>query len=263
MNEREPAVAGAFYPRQKEILEKQLNGFFKGLKPGEKSSAVIAPHAGYEYSGKTAAIAFSALQKAETIAVLGPNHTGIGTHISVSNSDFWQTPLGKIQVNAGAREKLLQILGIEAEETAHFQEHSIEVELPFLQFLFKEFKILPICIMGTRLEELQGLGNALAGLENISVVASSDFSHFLPEENARKKDLEAIEFIKKIDINGFYNIVREKQLSICGFSPIIAAMQFAKKKGLRSAELLEYETSASATGDSANVVGYAAIKFVK
>ncbi|MDD5163535.1 MAG: AmmeMemoRadiSam system protein B [Candidatus ainarchaeum sp.] len=265
MNIREPAVKGIFYPAKKEALEKQLTDFFKKTgKSGKKSFAIIAPHAGYQYSGQTAAIAFSELQKAETIILLGPNHTGLGKQIAISEADYWETPLGKIRVDSELRKKLLQKLGIEADDSAHIQEHSIEVQLPFIQFLFPEAKILPICIMENRLEELKKLGNALAEIcseKKSSIVASSDFSHFLPLENAMEKDLKAIEFIKKIDVEGFYKEVEEKNLSICGFCPITATMQYCRKKKLKKASLLKYDSSATATGDKSKVVGYAAIKF--
>jgi AmmeMemoRadiSam system protein B len=265
MNLRKSAVKGTFYPSKKKALEKQLTDFFKKTKPsGKKSFAIIAPHAGYQYSGQTAAIAFAEIKKAETIILLGPNHTGLGKQISISEADYWETPLGKIKIDAGLRKKLLQKLEIKADDLAHLQEHSIEVQVPFIQFLFPKAKMLPICLMENRLEELKKLGNALAetcGEKKVSIVASSDFSHFIPLENALEKDLKAIEFIKKLDIEGFYKEVEEKNLSICGFGPITATMQYCRQKNIKKASLLKYDSSATATGDKSNVVGYAAIKF--
>jgi len=263
MNERESFVAGSFYPGSKERLEEELELFFKNEEKKPETAVIVSPHAGYEYSGRVAAKAFARLENQETTVILGPNHTGMGLPVSVSNADQWKTPLGILKVDSEKREKLLEALETEADDEAHFQEHSIEVQLPFLRFLFGDKKILPVCVMSHNLEGLVNLGNALALLENVSVVVSSDFSHFLPLENAREKDLEAIEFIKNLDIAGFYREVNEKQLSICGSGPIIAGMQFALKKGYKSAELLEYNTSASVTKDEMNVVGYAAIAFKK
>ncbi|HLD58454.1 MAG TPA: AmmeMemoRadiSam system protein B [archaeon] len=266
MNLRESSVAGMFYPKQKNVLEKQLTDFFKGLKKESKTSAVIAPHAGYEYSGKTAAVSFNALAKAKTFILLGPNHTGLGSAISISNADCWETPLGKIEVDSETRKKLLEKLSLEADDLAHLQEHSIEVQLPFLQFLFSGFKIVPISIMATNFSKLIELGNSLAEIckeENVSIIASSDFSHFLPLENAREKDLDAISFIEKLDIKGFYGRVMEKRLSICGFAPITALMQYCRQKAFKKARLLKYDSSATATKDTGNVVGYAAISFEK
>ena len=267
MNVRESAVNGMFYPKQKQALERQISGFLKGLDSGgKKSAAIIAPHAGYTYSGKTAAIAFSELKKAETFVILGPNHTGLGKQISVSDADYWETPLGKIQVDSELRKKLLEGLGTGADDLAHLQEHSIEVQVVFLQFLFPRAKILPICIMENNLEKLKKFGCVLAETINekeVSIVASSDFSHFVPLENARKKDLAAIGFIEKIDVEGFYKEVAEKKLSICGFAPIIIAMEYCRQKGYKKASLLKYDSSATASGDESSVVGYAAIKFEK
>lgn len=267
MHIRESAVKGIFYPGQKSALEKQLALFFKGIKTGQKkTNAIIAPHAGYNYSGKTAAIAFSGLRKTKTIVILGPNHTGLGKQMSISDADYWETPLGKITVDSQLRKKLLAGLGTEADDLAHLQEHSIEVQVPFIQFLFPEAKILPICLMENNFRQLEELGNLLAEKTNeneTAIVASSDFSHFIPLENARQKDLRAISFIEKLDVEGFFREVGEKQLSICGSGPITAAMQCCKKQGYKKASLLKYDSSATKTHDEMNVVGYAAIKFEK
>ncbi len=261
---RTESVAGAFYPSNKSILLKQLSGFFKSLPKESKSNCVIAPHAGYAYSGKAAAYSFNALKESKCFVILSPNHSGLGSAISVSDADEWQTPLGKIPVDGALRKKLLGLLGIEADDLAHIQEHSIEVQLPFLQFLFKHFKILPITIMSQDLNELIELGNALTGLkEDFSIIASSDFSHFIPAETAKQRDTQAIEKIKQLDVEGFHKMVVQRNLSICGHAPITALMQYCKQKGFKQGKLLRYDSSASTTGDETNVVGYAAIKFEK
>lgn len=262
-NTRSAAVAGMFYPAKKQALERQLNSLFKNIKGTEKSNAIIAPHAGYEYSGRIAALAFNCLEEAKTFVILGPNHTGMGAQISISTAGAWETPLGIVPVDKELRENLIsQGIGT-GDEEAHLQEHSIEVEIPFLQFKFREFKILPICIMSTNLAQLTELGNALAKAKNISLIASSDFSHFIPLESAKERDLKAIKFIEKLDLRGFFSYVEERKLSICGYAPIITAIQYAKQKGYSKAKLLEYNSSATATKDEMNVVAYAAIKFEK
>ena len=259
---RTEAVAGLFYPNTKEKITNKLNSFFKTLPKENKTSCIIAPHAGYDYSGQTAAIAFNALKKAPCFVILSPSHTGLGEAISVSAADSWQTPLGTIPVDKKAREELLEKLGIEADGVAHVQEHSIEVQLPFLQHQFKEFTILPVTIMAQDLEKLKELGNALAELKaNISVIASGDFTHHEPLETAKEKDLKAIEKIKKLDLEGFYEMVVGQNMSICGLAPITALIQYCKKKEFKQGKLLKYDTSATSTEESSNVVGYAAIKF--
>lgn len=262
MEPREPVVAGAFYPKEKEKLWQQLQQFFKGLPAQKKTNCIIAPHAGYVYSGKTAAFAFNALQENRCFAILSPNHTGFGPAISISDAEEWETPLGRMQVDSKLREKLLAKLGIESDDSAHVQEHSIEVQLPFLQFLFKESKILPITLMEHRLPELLKLAKAIASLgENVSVIASSDFTHFEQKAFAKKKDLSAIKRIEALDVKGFHEMVLTQNLSICGFAPITAAMQYGIEKDRKKGKLLHYDTSATASGDETAVVGYAAIGF--
>lgn len=262
MATRQASVAGAFYPGQKEALCKQIEGFFAGLSKEEKSNCVVAPHAGYVYSGKTAAYSFNALQESKTFVILSPNHRGLGPAISVSDADAWQTPLGNVPVDTNLREKLIEKLGIETDDLAHVQEHSIEVQLPFLLFLFKRFSILPITLMEHRLPELAKLAKGLAELKgNFSLIASSDFSHFVQLQTAKEKDIAAIEKINKLDVEGFHKMVLEQRLSICGFAAIVAAMQYCKILGFKKGKLLHYNTSATASGDEASVVGYAAIGF--
>jgi hypothetical protein len=261
---REAAVAGGFYPKEEAQLIKRLGSFFKGASKEKKSCCVIAPHAGYIYSGRIAACSFGALRKADTFMVLSPNHTGLGEMISVSDADFWETPLGRVAVDRGLRQVILEKLGIKADGVAHVQEHSCEVQIPFLQFLFPEAKVLPITLMAQELSALEKLGSVLfeaCGGKNIGVIASSDFSHFVEENEAKKKDLAAIRLIEKIDFAGFHSLVMRQNLSICGFSPITALLVFCKKKGLKKGRLLKYGTSATVTKDKSSVVGYAAIKF--
>lgn len=259
---REATVAGAFYPGKKEKLTEQIEGFFKKMPKEKKTKCVVAPHAGYEYSGQTAAFSYNALKESKTFILLGPSHTGLGPNISISDAEEWTTPLGKLPVDAKLREKLVEKLGIETDDTAHIQEHSIEVQLPFLQFLFKGFSILPITIMEHRLQELTKLGKALAELpDNASIIASGDFTHHQPLETAKEKDLGAIEKVKELDTEGFYNEVVGKNLSICGLAPITVLMQYCKLKNFKEGKLFHYDTSATASGDSSSVVGYAAIGF--
>lgn len=262
MATREAGAAGSFYPGQKEKLRQQLEQLFKGLPKEEKTECVIAPHAGYPYSGKTAAYSFNALQENKCFVILSPSHTGLGPEISVSDADEWATPIGSAPIDAKLRQRLLERLEIQADDLAHIEEHSIEVQLPFLQFLFKGGRILPITIAEHGLERLKELGKALSEIGGkFSVIASGDFTHHQQLQIAREKDFGAIKKIEAVDVEGFYNEVVDKQLSICGLSPITALMQYCKEKGFKRGKLLHYDTSASASGDEASVVGYAAIGF--
>ena len=259
---REPSSAGSFYPAQKEQLEKQLESLFENVPKQEKTKCVIAPHAGYVYSGKTAAYSFKALQESKTFVILSPSHTGLGPEVSVSNAGQWKTPIGNVAVDEILREKLLAKLGIEADNLAHIGEHSIELQIPFLQKIFKGFKILPITIMEQRFEELEKIGNVFAKLEgNFSIIASGDFTHHKPLETATKNDYEAIKKIEELDAKGFHQKVISENLSICGLSPITILTQYCKKTGFEKGKLLHYDTSAITAEDEESVVGYAAIGF--
>jgi AmmeMemoRadiSam system protein B len=262
MDAREPAVAGQFYPRDAKRLTGLLEGFFKNAKTKPSSKAIIAPHAGYVYSGRIAALGHAKLAKAKTFILLGPNHTGLGPGISVSDSDSWKTPLGSIQTNREIAEKIIKKSNAEFDSLAHLGEHSLEVQLPFLLHRFQSFKIVPITIGSNNLEGLLELGNAIASLkEDISAIASSDFSHFIPLKNAKEKDLEALELAEKLKAEEFHALVEEKNLSICGASAITALLQYCRKKGMKKGTLLEYGSSADTTGDTSSVVGYASMAF--
>lgn len=262
---RETAVAGQFYPLATAELRAALEQLFSGLEKESNSLAVIAPHAGYVYSGRIAAKSFAALKKAETYVIIGPNHTGFGENISIYPDGKWRTPLGEVKIDNELSSALAESLGVERDESAHISEHSLEVQLPFLQFLYgNSFKIIPICVAEHSYSALMELGKKLAEVSkegDVAVIASSDFSHFLPEAATREKDLGAIELIKNMDVEGFYNKVWGENLSICGFAPITATMAFCLEYGLKKAQILEYGSSADTMGDKSSVVGYAALKF--
>lgn len=262
MSVRKAAVAFQFYPGNAVELKEMLKGFYSKTKREQISRAVIAPHAGYIYSGMLAALSCSKLVEAKTFVLLSPNHTGLGARISVSPSDFWETPLGEVRADKALSEKIVENSSAEFDDLAHLGEHSIEVQLPFLQYQFKEFEIVAITIASNELEELIGLGNAIAELKaNIAVIASSDFSHFIPLKAAKERDREALALIEALKVDEFHELVQEKNLSICGNAAIIALMQYCKKTGLKKGKTLKYSTSAEQTGDKSSVVGYASVVF--
>jgi len=260
---RIPAVAGQFYPSEKKELEKEIEKMFEKAKvTNKKAIAAISPHAGYYYSGGVAAYSYSALKniKPETIAIIGPNHTGFGFGVSIGKKEEWETPLGVVKVDTKKAYDIAKENFV-IDSSAHAYEHSIEVQIPFLQKTFKEFKILPICVMDQRKETMIKLGNTLnkvLGKKDI-IVASTDFSHYVPYSEAYKNDLKAIKKIEELDINGLYEAIRKNNISMCGYGCVAAAIQFAKKRGAKKAELLKYATSGDVTGDKAQVVGYASI----
>lgn len=269
-NVREPAVAGMFYDWDGKTLQKTLDGLFSNIKKGPEYEAVISPHAGYAYSGKPAARAISSLKPGKKFIILGPNHTGLGREFSLMTSGSWKTPLGSVNINQEIA-KALEKCGLpEEDELSHSREHSIEVQLPFLQHRFgKSISFVPLAIMGfgyteAFLEHCQKLGSCLANIakkHKARIIASSDFSHFISWEAAKEKDHKAIEKIKDLDLPGFFRTLHEERASVCGYAPIAVLMAAAKKLGWKRVEVLEYTSSGETTQDFSEVVAYAAIGF--
>jgi AmmeMemoRadiSam system protein B len=230
---------------------------------GEKPVlGAVVPHAGYIYSGNTAAYVYSVLPRADTFVLLGPNHTGQGSPISVS-SENWSTPLGEV----GSDLEFIKVLPkriIDVDENAHKYEHSIEVQLPFLQHRFSDFKIVSIC-MGLQDEEIAlDVGMEIAEAvrkvnKKVVIIASSDFSHYKRDKVAREDDAYFINSILAMDIPGFYRKLYEREASVCGYGPISAMLTATKVLGAKKASLLKYSTSGDVSGDFDAVVGYAGI----
>jgi len=278
---RRAAVAGYFYPGDKVKLIETIEWCFKHrLGPGdlprlfkERKKHVlgyIVPHAGYIYSGPIAAHAFydMALGGApESIIILGTNHTGYGKPISVYPSGVWETPLGKLHVDAELARLVVNNSQLADVDTyAHLEEHSIEVQLPFIQYLFGDaVKILPI-VMGIHTPEAakdlaHAVNSAVKGLNrDVIVLSSSDFSHYEPHDVAVRKDMLAIDNITKLDVEGFYRAIVEENISVCGPGGIMTLIELAKLNGAKGV-LLKYATSGDVWGDKSAVVGYASIKF--
>ncbi len=274
---RAPVVAGTFYNLEKEMLKKQIDRCFNhelGPKETKKQPffAGVVPHAGYEFSGPVAAWVYSRIEKANYI-ILGPNHTGIGSNFALMKSGIWKTPLGEIVVDEKVAEKLLKECKIlEFDVMAHEQEHSIEVQLPFLQHRFgNDFKIIPISISNqfadeSLLESCKLIGKEIANVikkqkEKWIILASSDFSHYIPQDRAKKIDNYIIKAILKLNEKDFFARINEKNATVCGFGPIAIAIVAAKGLGAKKGELLKYSTSGDITKDFGAVVGYAAVIF--
>lgn len=261
---RQPAVAGQFYPLRPENLEKELKQCFEGLEIRERNVlGAICPHAGYVYSGKVAAHVYAVLPKADTYVIFGPNHTGYGSPVSVS-TDTWKTPLGSLEVDRELADGLPGSI-VDLDELGHRYEHSIEVQLPFLQYRFdQDFMILPICLGMQDEETAVEVGNLVAELasksgKKLAFIASSDFTHYEPANVAREIDNEVIGTILNLDIPGMYEKLYRKNASVCGYGPIAAMLTASKKLGANRAELLKYSNSGDVSGDTSAVVGYAAI----
>jgi len=288
MGVRYPAVAGSFYPGD-EALMAMLEEFFSGLGgegSGRKITAGVAPHAGYVFSGYTASRTYRAIFEdglPETFVILGPNHTGLGSPIAVYPEGEWLTPLGSVEMDSGMAKAIAKLSGIaDLDETAHAYEHSIEVQVPFIQYLAgkagKEVKIVPI-VLGIQDEEVsRTLGKAIfeASKElgrDVVVIASTDFTHYgavygyvpfraraeeLPHR-IREWDFRVIRRILDFDVGGMFKELREMRHTMCGPGGVGTAIVYSRLAGALEAELLHYTTSFEVSRSTDAVVGYASI----
>jgi MEMO1 family protein len=262
---RRAIVANRFYPGSKETLAREIDGYFETSQrtPG-KALAVVSPHAGYIYSGALAAGTLAAVTIPESVIILGPNHQGRGAAIALS-ANSWQTPLGVVPVDQTLIDLLLE-LGpmVEVDETAHAAEHSLEVQLPFLQRLQPHLKIVPLVLSQLSFAECQALAASLAAAISAAggghlLVASSDMSHYESREAASRKDHLALAAIEAMDAEALYRTVFTERISMCGVIPVVVAILAAGLLGAEHAELIGYTDSGYVTGDSQQVVGYAGV----
>ena len=265
---RRAVVAGAFYEGERRSLENQLQNCFSGITREENEGILgaVVPHAGYMYSGRVAASVYAKLPRADIFLILGTNHQGIGSLVAVSK-DTWSTPLGEVEADEAFVDALPKRI-IDIDETAHRYEHSIEVQLPFLQFLFgRKFHFVPISIALTDEDTTKEVGEDLASTitkieKKVVMLASSDFTNYEPGKIAREKDEYVIEAIKELDVAKFYNRVYERNVTACGIAPIAAMMHAAKILGATEGKVIKYATSGDITGDHRAVVGYGGIIIV-
>jgi len=262
---RTPAVAGQFYMASPEKLKHQVAACLVNVPIKEKAIAVVAPHAGLIYSGQVAGRVYSQLALPRTFILIGPNHTGLGASVSIFSKGEWQMPQGKVSVEEALANKILERFpDAEADTQAHQSEHCLEVQLPFLQFLKSEVRIVPIVIMRSDLLSCQELGLAIASTlrewpEPVLLIASTDMTHYEPDQIARQKDRQAIQKILALDPKGLHNTVRQYRISMCGVAPTVSVLFASSELGASRAELVHYMTSAEVSGDFEYVVGYAGI----
>ena len=262
---REPAVAGRFYPADPEILRHDLRSYLSPSSERTPAIACMVPHAGYMYSGAVAGAVFSKVIVPSRCIILCPNHTGRGHPLSLMKQGGWRTPLGGLKIDQPLAEVLLrEFPALTDDSDAHRFEHAIEVELPFLRVIKPDVVFVPIAIGTSRLILLQELGEAVARviqqtLEDTLIIASSDMNHYEDDATTRVKDQKAIEKILELDAAGLYETVIKESISMCGFGPAVAMLTAATRLGAERAELVQYTTSADASGDRETVVGYAGI----
>lgn len=262
---REPAVAGSFYPARPQELTSLLDSLLTDCETKKTVHGVIVPHAGYIYSGKIAGEVLSQVKIPSRVMLVGPNHHGMGANISVSNADFWHNPLGNVPVCKELSEALIeQCRGCEYDDQAHLYEHSLEVMLPFLQRLKTDIAIVPIALRYLSYVECIALAKCFAQVisamgEEVLLVASSDMNHFLSAEENKKLDQLAIEAMTAYDPQALYEVVVDKQISMCGFLAAVVVMETARLLGGSTCKLINYAHSGLVNGDNHRVVGYAGL----
>ncbi len=268
---RSAVVAGQFYPGQKESLLKSVELLMSAAADEQPAVALMTPHAGYIYSGGVAGQTFAAVKIPDEVIILGPNHHGRGHMAAVYASGTWETPLGKTKIAVDLASRILAECPMTvADSVAHSSEHSLEVQLPFLQCRAPDVSIVPVCISRMPLETLLQLGDGLARAVLSSgstpasgtplIVASTDMTHYEAGNVARKKDFLALEKVLAFDPKGLYDVVQENKISMCGVLPTVVMLQAAIALGASNAELIAYSNSGDVTGDQSEVVGYAGVR---
>ncbi|MEZ0575414.1 AmmeMemoRadiSam system protein B [Halodesulfovibrio aestuarii] len=262
---RSPVVAGQFYTASPQKLRAEVEAFLqRGTKRSTRTLLAMVPHAGYMYSGNTAGYTFGSSNLCDTIYLLGPNHTGRGAPVSVWSGGDWETPLGIVPVDIEARDQLLATGPFfEADTLAHINEHSLEVLLPFIQVANPNAKIVPISIATSSQETLAFVGAMLAEAlkqnPDSSIVVSSDMSHYISADAAKKLDSLALSYVQSVDAQGLLSTVAHNNISMCGVLPMTAALIACEALGAARADILEYTSSGAVTGDLSQVVGYAGV----
>ncbi len=267
MNKRRPAVAGMFYPGSPTELRRVVDKAIPPRTDKREVLGLVAPHAGYMYSGAVAGAVYAAVKVPERMIILCPNHTGMGAPLAIMGEGVWETPLGDVPIDGDLAESLMQHCpSLEEDEAAHRREHSLEVQLPFLQVVRESFRFVPVTVGTGRLEMLLTLGQALATAIRsadgpVLLVSSSDMTHYQPEAVAARQDELAIERMVALDPQGLHRVVREEGLTMCGAAPTVAVMEACRRLGGEKGELVRYATSGEVTGDRQSVVAYAGVIF--
>ena len=262
---RNPAVAGQFYQSSPSQLSTQVNQYIETDTLKEHAIGIVSPHAGLMYSGEVAGSVYSRIEIPHTFILLGPNHTGAGAPVSIISSGQWQLPTGEISVDESLASDLMKETDILTEDIlAHSMEHSLEVQLPFVLHYSSSVKIVPIVMMTDSLQVCSTLGRAIADAVSnadyaVTIIASSDMSHYVSDTAARVIDKKAIDKMLNLDPEGLYNTVRQEAITMCGVIPVTTMLYAARLLGASDSTLIKYMTSGEVSGDYDYVVGYAGL----
>lgn len=264
---RKPAVSGQFYPGSAQKLKQDIEKFIDKGASRQEGIGCILPHAGYNYSGQVAGKTVSRLIIKDNVVLLGPNHTGLGAQFSIMTEGYWQTPLGEVNINSSLAKGILnKSKNLSDDMGAHLYEHSLEVELPFLQYFNSAVKIVPMVVTEGEISTYKEIAGSIAEAiqdfnlkDSTLIIASSDMTHHEPKRLAEKKDKEAIEAILELNEDKLIDKINRLNISMCGYVPTAIMLIAAKLLGAKQAELISYQTSGDITGDYSSVVGYAGI----
>jgi MEMO1 family protein len=263
---REPIVAGQFYPGSISRWEPQVRQLLSGKQRAERHTILaMAPHAGYVYSGAVAGRTLAMARLAPTVVLIGPNHSGRGAKIAVWPDGSWKIPGAELCIEGElALAVLREVPGAAKDYEAHRSEHSLEVLVPFLWAIDPRMNIVPVCIAEPRLDSLRAAGEGLARAIKewpgpVSIVVSSDMSHYISHDQAKTRDSLALDSVLRLDPSGLYDTVRSHGISMCGVLPMTAGLFAARILGATAAELAGYSTSGEVSGDFDQVVGYAGV----
>lgn len=263
--QRHPAVAGQFYPGTERQLREELAGMLPKCPEKQKVYGIIAPHAGYMYSGAIAGTVYSRIEIPATVLIIGPNHHGTGAAAALYPEGSWLTPLGTVPINARLNDLLQQHVPlVQRDSVAHQQEHSLEVQLPFIHYLRPDVTIAALCLGHGDYPVLQqigaGIGAAIRDYDtDVLIVASSDMTHYESADAARSKDSVALQRVLAFDGRGLLDICHSQRITMCGVVPAVVMLEAARQLGAATAELVCYGTSGDVTGDNRQVVGYASV----
>jgi len=266
---RLPAVSGRFYPSNPNELAALIRQYTKpaNIAAPARVTACLVPHAGYVYSGHVAGAVFARIAIPKKIVILGVRHYPRGENAAILSSGAWRTPLGDAMIDEPLAKALRTACPLLREDdAAHRDEHSLEVQIPFLQVLRPDFTFVPIALGTVRFEELMTVGEAIgrvlaASSEKILLLTTSDLNHYENDATTRIKDYKAIERILALDARGLYDTCRNEEISMCGLGPVVAMLTALKELGRTQSELIRYSTSGDASGDFSAVVGYAGMLF--
>jgi MEMO1 family protein len=262
---RAPAVSGRFYPSDARELRRQIQVYSLSTGPKILARGCIVPHAGYMYSGHVAGAVYSSVEIPAKCILVGPRHYPRGEPMAILTQGTWQTPLGEAEIDRALASELARLAPhLREDAVAHEREHSLEVQIPFLQQLVRDFSFVPVVLGVDRFPLLEELGHAMARAvagqdAPVLIISSSDMNHYESDAITRAKDQRAIDRILELDPEGLYHTVRREEISMCGYAATVAMLVAVLDLGAKKARLVRYATSGDTTGDRDEVVGYAGI----